>query len=67
VVALGGVAAHGAQPAPRRLVLDPSATTRRPKAWARSTVEETMAAELASVAIAATNERSILISWTGMR
>ena len=45
----------------------PSATTRRPRLWARSIVERTIAASEASIAMSITNDLSILISSTGSR
>ena len=67
VVALGRVAAHVAQPPPGRLVLD--ALGDDPQAERVGEVDRRGddRGRGGLVAMAATNERSILISWIGMR
>jgi hypothetical protein len=58
VVALDRVAAERVQLLPGGRVLDPSATTRRPRLRPRSTVDRTITASRRLLVICATNDRA---------
>ena len=63
VVALADVAARGASHATCSSVSTPSATTSSPRSCASATIDRTIAASRRSVAMPATNERSIFSVW----